>query len=141
DNNTTTGSFQVVVSQLRGNDPGNPPVINGATNRIVVSDVGQCSAVVSYSVTVEGNPNTTLLCTPPSGSTFPKGVTPVVCVASDPSNHKAVTNSFPVTVLDQENPALQLPGDVAVTVTGPQASAVVNYLVTATDNCTTPLAV
>jgi hypothetical protein len=59
-----------------------------------------CSQVVSYAVTATDNcGGVTITCTPPSGSTFAKGETPVTCTASDSSLNTA-TCSFTVTVND-----------------------------------------
>jgi hypothetical protein len=87
--------------------------------------------VVNFTVTVSDNlPGATVVCTPPSGSTFPLGVTTVVCIASDTAGNRA-TNSFRVTVMDTEKPVLNLPADILVACT----EGAVNYAATAADNC------
>jgi len=129
-NNLAGGSFTVTVVGAE------PPVIITPTNLIVVADLGQCSAVVNYTVTLRDNPpGATLVCTPPSGSTFSNGITTVVCIASDVAGNRT-TNAFTVTVVDQEKPLLHLPANISVTISSNQTSAVVTYNVTATDNCT-----
>lgn len=123
-------TFQVTVS--RRDDP---PVVTVPTNLVVAADLGQCSAVVHYTVSVQDNtPGWTLVCTPPSGSIFPSGTTPVVCVVTDAAGNR-VTNTFTVTVEDREKPVLQLPADITVTIATNESSAIVSYVVNATDNC------
>jgi outer membrane protein assembly factor BamB len=57
-------------------------------------------AIVTYTVTAEDaiDPNPSLSCTPPSGSTFPIGTTKVTCTATDASGNQS-TGSFNVTVI------------------------------------------
>src|SRR6185369_15845005 len=138
DGNTHSDSFNVTVTRSGTGGDTQPPVIQISTNIISGTDLGQCSAVVNFTVAVTDNhPGVVVVCTPPSGSVFPKGVTTVVCVATDAVGNKA-TNSFTVTVVDRENPALQLPADITVTVDPSATGAPVSYTVTATDNCSTP---
>jgi len=69
---------------------------------IVVNATSPAGATVSYAVTATDPDNSpsqlTITCGPPSGSTFPIGVTTVSCSASDPAGNPAVA-SFTVTVL------------------------------------------
>jgi hypothetical protein len=83
-------------------------------------------AVVSYDASAEDaiDPNPTLSCTPPSGSTFAIGTTTVTCVATDASGNQA-NGSFSVTVLAPWDMTLTLatkdsvnPKTGVVTVTG-----------------------
>src|SRR6185436_18708763 len=97
--NTATCVFNVTIKDQ-------PPVITVPTNMIVAADLGQCSAVVNYTVTVQDNsPGWTLVCVPPPGSVFPSGTTTVICTVTDAAGNKA-TNSFTVTVEDREKPVL-----------------------------------
>jgi hypothetical protein len=133
--NTATCMFTVTIVDTE------PPVITTPTNQIVVADLGQCSAVVNYTVAVSDNvPGVTLTCTPPSGTAFAKGATPVVCIAADTSNNRA-TNSFTVTVQDKEKPILNLPANIIVSAAPGAGTAVVTYSVTAMDNCSVPTVV
>src|SRR5437899_498595 len=104
------------------------PTIICVPDIVVSNDLGQCSAVVSFTVVGGGNPTPTLItcttnisadefphdsgfaavpfaapfvsdicdpsvsfaCSPPSGSAFPVGITPVTCGATDASGN---TNS------------------------------------------------
>lgn len=106
-----------------------PPIIRG-------TDPDQCSAIVTYPVP-EARDNcgpTFVTCTPPPG-VFPKGTTPVSCVAEDTS-HNAYTFSFDVTVNDVQAPSITCPAAVTQGTDLNQCSAVVNYpSPTVTDNC------
>ena len=140
DGNSANGTFNISVSN-NGSDTQPPIIITGTNNVIVVSDINQCSATVDYFVTVsDDQPGATVSCVPPPGSIFPKGVTTVVCVATDAAANKS-TNSFVVTVLDRELPTLQLPANITVTIATNESSAVVNFNATATDNCSVPTVV
>lgn len=94
---------------------------------------GECSQIVSFPTDVRDNcsTNATINCEPAPGSAFPKGTTIVTCIASDGCN--SVTNSFPVTVNDNEPPSI-------VCGTNRRVDCGTNWTFdppTATDNCTT----
>jgi hypothetical protein len=78
---TNTCTFTVTV---RDNQP---PLITCPPNIVVNQDPGQCSkSNVTYTVTatdVCAGTNVTVVCSPPSSSTFPIGTTPVTCWATD----------------------------------------------------------
>lgn len=84
-----------------------PPTISVPAD-ITVAAAGPAGAVVSYfvSVTDDRDPNPSLSCTPPSGSTFPLGTTTVTCVASDFSGNTS-TATFTVTVVPPLDISLQ----------------------------------
>jgi len=90
---------------------------------------GQCGTVVNYPA-----PNTTgacgtVTCTPPSGSFFKVGASPVTC-----SSSAGPTCSFTVIVNDKTPPQIDCPASFAVTTTG--SSRVVNYQQpNVNDNC------
>jgi uncharacterized repeat protein (TIGR01451 family) len=107
-----------------------PPEITCPTNINQSADSGQCSAVVSYMVTATDNFGTpTVVCTPPSGSTFPVGTTTVNCTATDATGNSA-SCSFTVTVNDTQPPSITCPP------TQMGSSGVVNYPApTTADNC------
>ncbi len=99
----------------------------------VNADNGLCSAVVTYSTTSTGCPVPTVVCSPASGSAFPKGATTVTCTASNNSGPDA-TCTFTVTVNDTQNPTITCPSNVSVQTSG--SCEVVNYPApTANDNC------
>lgn len=83
--------------------------------------------------------NVPVVCSPPSGSAFPKGTTTVTCTATDACNN-AASCSFDVTVQDDEKPTIaidsvkqgtkDLLASGAVALQGP-----VEITVSAADNC------
>ena len=93
------------------------------------NDVGQCEAVVTYTVTSTDNcPGETITQTAglPSGSAFPLGTTTNTFVVTDGSGNTA-TCSFDVIVTDNENPTISCPGDIPVNNDVGQCEAVVTY--------------
>ena len=95
-----------------------------------------CSAVVNFTATAMDNCDGSLtpVCTPPSGSTFPKGTTTVSCTATDSSSNMG-NCSFTVTVVDDDPPVVTCPSPVMTGTAGGLCSAVVNYTATSMDNC------
>jgi YVTN family beta-propeller protein len=81
--------------------------ISCPANSNQLTDPGQCTAVVSYTPVVSDNcHNSSFVCSPPSGATFPIGTTAVSCTARDPSGNAAGCG-FTVTVNNQ-SPAVSL---------------------------------
>lgn len=68
------------------------------------NDAGLCSAVVSFNTTVAGTCGV-VVCSPPSGATFPVGTTTVNCTATR-LDGGTNTCSFTVTVVDAEAPVI-----------------------------------
>jgi len=127
-NNMASCTFTVTV-----NDNQMPSVV--CPNNVVTNtDPNQCSAIVSYATPAASDncPGATVVCSPPSGSSFPKGTTTVTCTATDASgNHGSC--SFTVMVNDNQNPSITCPANM--TAAG-SPCAVVNYTTpTPTDNC------
>jgi autotransporter-associated beta strand protein len=92
----TNCSFTVTV-----NPPGCPPIVLTCSSNIVATATNCGSgagATVFYTSSATGGCAPTLVtCNPPSGSTFPLGITTVTCIATDSCGNK--TNcSFTVTV-------------------------------------------
>jgi HYR domain len=87
-------SFKVTVS--------NPCTITCPGNITKNNDPNQCGAVVTFAPTTTGGGCGAVVCTPASGSFFPKGTTTVTCTTSGPSC------SFTVTVNDTEGPHITL---------------------------------
>lgn len=110
----------------------NAPVFNCPTNMTVWSCSN--SAVVSYTATATDacDPNITVVCTPPSGSSFPVGVSTVLCAATDRCTNRS-TCTFTVEVRrDTTPPIIDCPTNRLVwTCTN---YAIVEYAPTATDN-------
>lgn len=114
---------------------GTPPTITCPGNMVRPTDPGQCSAGVSYSVAAtDDQPGLTVVCAPPSGSVFTKGMTTVNCTATDAAGNKA-TCSFTVTVRDTEPPTITGGTNLIVNAQTGRCDAVVEYTVTAADNC------
>jgi hypothetical protein len=134
--NRASCSFPVIIQDKQA------PVLSLPPNITQQGDVGSCSAVVNYSASAADNCSgqALLVCTPPSGSTFQKGTTAVICRATDASGN-SVTNSFSVTVNDTERPTIVCPADIHVPSETGKSSAIVNFTVNATDNCGTPTVV
>lgn len=127
--NTTTKGFVVTVKDTTG------PAITAPTGTLAEEATGPAGAVVTYTATatdlVDGAVDVT--CVPASGSTFPLGMTAVVCDAEDSRGNQAGQATFPVLVQDTTDPVLDLPdATIVAEATGP-SGAVVAYAATATD--------
>lgn len=134
-NLTSMCTFLVTVNDTQ------PPAIACPANITQPTAPGQCSAVVTYAnaVATDNCPGVgTPICSPPSGSTFPKGATTVTCGVSDASNNTS-TCAFTVTVVDTQAPVLVCPSSITgVTNQGTCQQGgcqIVNFTTTATDNC------
>ena len=118
------------------------PTINCPAQPIAANTTtGACSAPVMFTVTSGGLPQPTVTCTPPSASVFNKGVTTVMCTASNGVGNNA-TCSFTVTVNDTQPPVFPNGCGAPITLTAQAscpfaASTAVSFTTpTATDNCT-----
>ncbi len=113
-----------------------PPVITTSGATAVNATGTSGGAVVTYQASATDDdplhPNATVTCTPPSGSTFPIGVTTVTCTATDASGNTATT-SFTVTVVDVVAPVVSVPPPITVAPVRP-SGAVVTFGPTATDD-------
>ena len=145
-----TGSHPITVAVCDAASPANctscvvsftvidntPPTINCPSNMVISTEPGLCSAVATYSATATDNcsGSITPVCSPSSGTRFPKGTSTVNCSATDASSNTSRC-SFTVTVNDTEKPVINCPANI-VTHTDPDlCSAVVSFTVTASDNC------
>jgi autotransporter-associated beta strand protein len=129
--NTNTCTFNVVVLDTE------PPSAICPADVVVNNDPGQCSAVVHFNLPAQTDNCgvATTIATPPSGTTFPVGTTPVTVVVTDIHGN---TNSctFHVTVNDTEPPSANCLADVVANNDPGQCSAVVHFTLPAqTDNC------
>ena len=90
--NTSSIDFDVVVT-----DEQSPTL--AASSPLTVATADGSGAVVTYPVPVGGDNSgsVSVVCTPPSGSLFAVGDTPVTCTATDPAGNTTVS-SFTVTV-------------------------------------------
>ncbi len=103
------------------------------------TDPNQCQAVVNYPTATAsdncpgvGSP----VCSPASGSVFPKGTSSVTCTVSDASGNTA-NCSFTVTVNDTQNPTITCPANISIAgnILGSCGANVNVGVATATDNC------
>ena len=132
---TTAGpscAFTVTVNDTQ------PPMITCPAPIIQSTDSGVCTAVVTFTPTATDNcplGPTPIVCSPASGATFPKGVTTVMCTATDVSLNTAQC-SFTVTIKDTQAPVLTGCTNVSAFTALNSCDAVVTYTQpTATDNC------
>jgi HYR domain-containing protein len=126
--NTDTCTFSITVNDCE------PPTISCSPNVTVCNDLGRCDAAVSFSTTADDNCTTvTVVCTPPSGSVFPHGTTPVSCTATDGSGNTA-SCSFTVTVNDCQPPTIQCPPDITANIHDVN-DHVVDFDASGNDNC------
>lgn len=118
DNN---GSWNVCFTPVQP-----PCIVNCPTNLVAYADASNCVALVNYPAPSTSGPCGPVSCSPPFGSFFPVGTTPVSCSVSNGPGC-----SFNVTVVDRTPPVpdmATLPtisGQCSATLTAP----------TATDNC------
>jgi hypothetical protein len=133
----STGDLIVNVTDSGGAP--NPPIIYCPPEITISTDPNQCSAVVNLNLYVtasDGNGGNLIpVCVPPSGSTFPKGTTTVMCSATNAAG-LTTSCSFPFTVNDTQQPSITCPANITQTLPANQCLATVNYaLPLATDNC------
>ncbi|MBI1224885.1 MAG: HYR domain-containing protein [Bacteroidetes bacterium] len=117
-----------------------PPVITCPADISQGTDLGNCSAVVTWAspTVVDNCTNVTITCIPPSGTEFPLGDSTVVCIVEDPGGNMD-TCTFVVSVFDNEPPTLQCVPDTTVLVPAGTLDTIVNdiYLFSLSDNCNT----
>jgi len=114
---TATCTFTVTVKNIQGITlicPG---------NMVVNAPPGQCAPIVTYQtpLVVDTCPGAAVTCTPPSGSSFPVGVTTVMCNAVDLGGATA-TCTFTVTVVGIPQASVSLEGGGASLQFGPAAA-------------------
>jgi hypothetical protein len=103
--NTNGCSFTVTINDVEA------PAITCSTN-ITVECAGPPGTLVAFATPATDNcPGVTVACAPPSGTTFPRGVTTVVCVATDAASNTTPC-SFTVTVQDTTPPTIGCPADI-----------------------------
>src|SRR5262249_10133540 len=121
-------SFLVTVTGF------NPVTIQCPQDVVVSTTSGNASVdyVPATATDVCGQAN--VVCLPPSGSTFPLGVSTVTCTATDPGG-VASSCTFTVTLRDGLPPGIQCPQNVSAQAPANQTSLVVTYPPpTVTDN-------
>lgn len=132
-NNTAQCSFTVTINDTQ------TPTITCPGNVTHGTDPNACQAVVTYTNATATDNCTgvgTPVCSPSSGSTFPKGTTTVMCTVSDASSNPA-SCTFTVTVNDTQNPTVTCPANITSTTPGASdPCGVVTYTTPAgSDNC------
>ena len=111
------GTGQVNISNHPANDsapdwrctpPDSTSPMVALPDTVTVEATSPTGAVTTYSVsaTDDEDPNPTVSCTPPSGSTFPIGASTVTCTATD-ANANIATGSFTVIVRDTTPPVIE----------------------------------
>src|SRR5204862_268559 len=104
-------------------------------NMNVNSDPGNCGAIVNFNVTSTDNCSSSVSTSPASGTMFLVGTTTVTSTAVDAAGNTS-TCTCTITVNDSELPFINCPADISVNADANDCSAVVNFNVTSTDNCT-----
>ena len=118
-------------------------------NKVAYSTQGTCNPPVTYTTAASGIPAPIITYQltgatvatgsgDGSGSNFNVGITTVKVTATN--NCAAPVCTFTVTVLDTIKPIITCANNVAVNNDNNSCGAVVNYAISATDNCTTTLA-
>jgi hypothetical protein len=131
--NTSTCMFFVTVTDQE------PPILTVPTNLVAAAAPGLDATVVEYTVTTtDASGAAAVNCTPPSGATFPLGMTTVTCTATDDAGNSAM-GTFTVTVIDPSArdvrpPVIAVPGNLIVPTDPGQNSAVAYYTVTVIDD-------
>lgn len=109
-----------------------PPSITCPANLVVNTDSGQCSkSNVTFTATPSDNcPGVTVAYDPPSGSTFPAGVTTVICKATDAAGN---TDQCSFTITVRDTPVIACPSNlIALTCSN---SARVEFSIAASNGC------
>ncbi len=131
--NSNTCSFDITVT-----DNENPVIANCPSNISVNSDLGNCSAVVTWTAPTASDNCAiqTFVSSHNSGDAFIVGTTTVTYTATDIHGNSS-TCSFDITVTDNENPVIaNCPSNSSVNNDLGNCSAIVTWTApTATDNC------
>src|SRR5574337_387645 len=111
-----------------------PPVVTPPQNQLSAATDSSGAVVFYPPATATDNVGVVgqVICTPPSGSLFPVGVTTVTCSAKDAAGNIG-SATFTVTVQDTTPPTITVPSPITAEATS-QNGATVTYSVSATDN-------
>lgn len=110
-----------------------PPIFSSVSN-ITKEATGPNGAVVTFATPTAKDAddnNAAIVCSPASGSTFPLGVTNVICTATG-ADGSVSAKIFTVTVQDTTPPLITAPGNITVVIKRGN-SAVVTFAVSAHD--------
>ncbi|MBI5139317.1 fibronectin type III domain-containing protein [Candidatus Nomurabacteria bacterium] len=130
---TASSTMEITVTEAPADTV--PPVIESHDN-ITAKATSTAGAVVTYTspkVTDNVDEDTTATCLPASGSTFPIGVTTVLCNHKDSSGNAAVQTSFTVTVTADVTPPV-IVGNIGVILEA--TSATVSWVTDETSDST-----
>ena len=118
-----------------------PPTIVCGGDMVTSADPGECtkSNVTFDVIATDACSEATLVCRPPSGSTFANGASTVTCTATDASGNSN-SCAFTVTVVERTAPSNTCPTNQAAICTGPDG-ALVFFAADSTDNCDTGVTV
>ncbi|MCX6273010.1 MAG: FG-GAP-like repeat-containing protein [Bacteroidetes bacterium] len=126
---SSTCSFTVTVT-------GVAPQIVCPSNITLNAIPGQCGNYVNFAATENtGIPASEITYSLLPGSFFDKGITSVTATATNAVGTSSCT--FTVTINDNDAPVINCPASI----TAGQCNSVVNYTVTATDNCPGPVSI
>jgi subtilase family serine protease len=130
--NTASGTQTVTIID-------NTPLSLAVPENIVTNtDPNSCSAVINFSATASDNcSGVNVVSSPTSGSVFSKGITTVAVTATDTSGN-VTKRTFSVNVVDAEKPSISCPTNIVVPNDSGKSSAIVNFNVGSTDNCSSP---
>ncbi|NCI48283.1 HYR domain-containing protein, partial [Sediminibacterium roseum] len=128
--NVSYTTFYVIVNDVTA------PAFNVPANITVNNDQGQCGAVVNFNVTATDCNGANVTYSKQPGSFFQLGTTTVTVTATDDYNNTS-SQSFTVTVLDNEPPVITtVPANVTTTAGLDSCGKVVYYQApVATENC------
>ncbi|NOQ74339.1 MAG: HYR domain-containing protein [Crocinitomix sp.] len=138
DDSSCTGSTSVLLTTIVDETL---PTITCPGDVSLNNDPGVCGAIVTYSTPIGSDncplgTNTVLTAGLASGASFPVGITTVTYTVTDSAGNTA-SCSFDVTVVDNENPTIICPADIAAD-NDPgvcEAGTVVLGAPTTADNC------
>jgi len=125
-------SFTVTVNDTQA------PTFNSCPSNIETTEspAGSGSATVNYATPTASDNDpagAVVTCDHPSGSSFPVGVTSVICTATDAAGNTTSSCTFDVTVTTQCG--INCPANITQNVDGTTCGAVVTYTAPTTANC------
>ena len=130
---------QIADVQLYG-IVGTAPTLDCPGDITISNTPGACTGSTTFNITANDNEDgaltATLISGLDSGSDFPLGVTTNLYSVTD-TDGNTVSCSFTVTVSDTESPTVDCPSTIMVETNPGETTAVVNYTIGSSDNCST----
>ncbi|MFS4449701.1 HYR domain-containing protein [Maribacter sp. 2307UL18-2] len=136
--NTDTCDFSIGV-----NDQEAPQITGLPSDTVIDTNVDSCVGTVNWIAPIANdncNVQSLVQTSSPTadlsnGDDFPLGITTITYTATDDTGNTA-TESFTITVLDNQNPEISCPSDISQNATNDVCGAVVTYMPPiGTDNC------